>query len=91
MNLKNTYIAFIVVVVTACGTVSRLPEISDEQAKQEAEKQREIVIEETHRLENHLHRIAYPILRDNVTLCEKKSHRIGLRVAFTSDALNEFK
>ena len=91
MNLKNPYIVIVAIVMTACGTVSRLPEISDEQAKQEAEKQREIVVEETHRLENRLHRISYPIIRDNVKLCEKKGHRVGLRVAFTNDALNEFK
>jgi len=91
VNLKNTYIVFVAVMVTACGTVSRLPEISDEQAKQEAEKQREIAVEENNRQENRLHRISYPIHRNNVTFCEKKSHHIGLRLAYTSDALKDFK
>lgn len=91
MSLKTTFITCIAITVTACGTVSRLPEISDELAKQEAEKQRLIVIEETFRQENRLHRIAYPILRDNEPLCEVKSHRVGLRVAFPIDELKEFK
>lgn len=60
----------LVVTLTACAPVSKMPKVSKEAAEAEAEKQRQIVIDEQIKLNAQLIDVAWPILEKNADLCE---------------------
>lgn len=71
----------VILPVLACAPVSRLPQVDDEAAKLEAEKQRQLVVERTIRDRSRLHHIAYRILKANAELCgEKVRKSSGLQI-----------
>jgi len=81
----------VAVSVVGCGTVSKLPTVDEELAKSEAEKQRELAVEENESGTNRLYKIGYRVLSNNAKLCEKTKHSAGIRIVYTQKKDGEFK
>ncbi len=61
------------IAAAACAPVVNTPKVDDALARMEADKQREIVFQQRYFDIRRLHKIAYPILRSNVELCENNT------------------
>lgn len=70
-----------------CAPASQLPGVDPELAEIEAEKQRELVLEERFGFKKKLHRVAYPILMHSAELCGDTTH---YRAGFDAVNINYF-
>jgi len=71
--MKRFFIpAILLSALVACAPVSKLPAVDSKLAEAEAEKQRELAVDQILMDQSRLHRVAYPILRENVALCDEK-------------------
>ena len=71
--MKNLLVSCaLIAALAACAPVSKLPTVDSKLAEAEAEKQRELVIEQVLADQARLHRVAYPIVRQNVALCDER-------------------
>jgi len=73
-------LAAMVLLAGACAPVSKLPEIDQATAEAEAQKQREITIEELEKGKRLIHRLSLRIQTANAELCEKTANTTGARI-----------
>jgi len=74
----------------ACAPVSKLPEIDEAVAEEEAQKQREITIEELEKNKHLVHRLSLRIQTANAELCKKTAYTTGARIVVGGDSKKPF-
>ena len=80
-DLKNSLLILIILsslIFFSCAPSTRYPKISDQLAKEEAERQKKIAIKEMMKLQKRLYRVSFPILTQNAYFCSKnKTYLFG--------------
>jgi len=87
---RTTGLVTVALMFTACAPVSKLPEIDQASAEQEAQKQREITIEEQEKAKRLVHRLSLRIQTANAELCEKTAYTSGARIVVGGSSKKPF-
>ena len=90
LHVPKTFIVLMAFAVAACGALSKLPEIDQAVAEEEAQKQREMAIEENEYNTSRAHRIGFKIFIANAELCQKTKFPMGARLAYWREQDDEF-
>ncbi len=77
--------------IGACAPVTNIPQIDQQSAEDEAEKQRQFVISEQERLRERLERVGMPILLANTALCDRRNYYYGLQLVHAQDSSDEYR
>lgn len=67
--MKQIFIAFTVIVITACAPTTQFPDVNKDLAAREAEIQRDIALQETYKYFSRLQDVAAPVFLANADIC----------------------
>jgi len=85
MQFKYISILFGAWALTACGAVSKLPQVDDAAAKQEAEIQKEMALNSAAQYRKRLNDVSYGLLTSNSKECPEQRFSAGIQYYYFND------